>query len=135
MWHYSLRNSIRQISRIKHEFLRHLLRDKLIGTLNNTSETITEMVISQSQKNCIAYIKNDLIDTYRDCCNISNCYMLYVVTHESTENKIYLHYYEITCNLFFYCRISLTIFFYINEFCSKCYTVTAHILEVILLYM
>ena len=58
----------------------------------------------------------------------------YVVTHESTQNKIYLHNYEITCNLFFYCRISLTIFS-TYEFCSKFYTVTTHILEFILLYM
>ena len=32
-------------------------------SFNNTSETITEMAISQSQKNCIAYIKNDMIAT------------------------------------------------------------------------
>ena len=25
----------------------------------------------------------------------------YVVTHESTQNEIYLHNYKITCNLFF----------------------------------
>ena len=52
---YSLRNPIRQIPRIKHEFPRHSLRYKLIETLNNTSETIIEMTISQSQKNCTAY--------------------------------------------------------------------------------
>ena len=46
--HYSLRNPIWQIPRIKHEFPRHSLRYKLIETLNNTSETITEMAISQS---------------------------------------------------------------------------------------
>ena len=73
--HYSLRNPIRQIPRIKHEFPRHSLRYKLIETLNNTSETIIEMAISQSQKNCIAYIKNDMIATYRDCCDIPNCYI------------------------------------------------------------
>ena len=53
--HYSLRNPIRQIPRIKDEFPRHSLRYKLIETLNNTSETIIEMAISQSQKNFIAY--------------------------------------------------------------------------------
>ena len=42
----------------------------------------------------------------------------YVVTPESTQNEIYLLYYEITCNLFFYCRISLTIFLHI-KFCSE----------------
>ena len=49
----------------------------------HTSETIhvTEMAISQSQKNVIGYIKNDMIATYRHCCDIPN--------------------YEITCNLFF----------------------------------
>ena len=73
--HYSLRNPIRQIPRIKHEFPRHSLRYKLIETLNNTSETIIEMAISQSQKNLIAYIKNDMIATYRDCCDIPNCYI------------------------------------------------------------
>ena len=73
--HYSLRNPIRQIPRIKHEFPRHPLRYKLIETLNNTSETIIEMAISQSQKNFIAYIKNDMIATYRDCCDIPNCYI------------------------------------------------------------
>ena len=73
--HYSLRNPIRQIPRVKHEFPRHSLRYKLIQTLNNTSETITEMAISQSQKNCIAYIENDMIATYRDCCDIPNCYI------------------------------------------------------------
>ena len=54
----SLRNPIRQIPRIKfkHKFPRHSLRYQLIKTLNNTSETITEMAISQSQKNFIAYI-------------------------------------------------------------------------------
>ena len=72
---YSLRNPIRQIPRIKYEFPRHSLRYKLIGTLNNTSETIIEMAISQSQKNVIAYIKNDMIATYRDCCDIPNCYI------------------------------------------------------------
>ena len=45
----------------------------------------------------------------------------YVVTHESTQNEIYLHNYKITCNLFFYCRISLTVFS-TYEFCSKFYT-------------
>ena len=43
--HYSLRNPVRQIPRTKHEFPRHSLRYKLIETLNNTSETITEMAI------------------------------------------------------------------------------------------
>ena len=71
--HYSLRNPIRRIPRIKHEFPRHSLRYKLIEALNNTSETITEMAISQSQKKIIAYIKNDMIATYRDCCDIPNC--------------------------------------------------------------
>ena len=66
--HYSLRNPIRQIPRIKHELPRHSLKYKLIEKLNNTSETIIEMAISQSQKNCIAYIKNDMIaTTYIDC--------------------------------------------------------------------
>ena len=74
--HYSLRNHIRQIPRIKHEFPRHSLRYKLIETLNNTSETIIEMAISQCQKNFIAYIKNDMIATYGDCCDIPNCYIL-----------------------------------------------------------
>ena len=62
--------------------------------LNNTSGTITEMGISQSPKNCVAYIKNEMISTYisRDCCVIQNCYINYIVTHESTQNKIYLHY-------------------------------------------
>ena len=73
--HYSLRNPIREIPRIKHEFPRHSLRYKLIETLNNTSETIIEMAISQSQKNFIAYIKSDMIATYRDCCDIPNCYI------------------------------------------------------------
>ena len=73
--HYSLRNPIRQIPRIKDEFPRHSLRYKLIETLNNTSETIIEMAISQSQKNFIAYIKNDIIATYRDCYDIPNCYI------------------------------------------------------------
>ena len=71
--HYSLRNPIRQIPRIKHEFPRHSIRYKLIETLNHISETITEMAISQSQKKFIAYIKNDLIATYRDGCDIPNC--------------------------------------------------------------
>ena len=62
---YSLRNPIRQIPRIKYEFPRHSLRYKLIETL----------AISQSQKNVIAYIKNDMIATYRDCCDIPNCYI------------------------------------------------------------
>ena len=75
MNHYSLRTPIRQIPRIKHEFPRHSLRYKLIETLKNTSETIIEMAISQSQKNLIAYIKNDMIATYRDCCDIPNCYI------------------------------------------------------------
>ena len=52
---YSLRNPIRQIPRIKHEFPRHSLRYKLIETLDNTTKTIIEMAISQSQKNFIAY--------------------------------------------------------------------------------
>ena len=40
--------------------------------LNNTSGTITEMGISQSPKNWVAYIKNEMISTYisRDCCVI-----------------------------------------------------------------
>ena len=76
MNHYSIGNPIRQIPRIKHEFPRHSLRYKLIETLNNTSETIIQMAISQSQKNCIAYIKNDMIATYRDCCDIPNCYIM-----------------------------------------------------------
>ena len=70
--HHSLRNPIRQIPRIKDEFPRHSLRYKLIETLNNTSETIIEMAISQSQKNFIAY---DIIATYRDCYDIPNCYI------------------------------------------------------------
>ena len=73
--HYLLNNPIRQIPRIKHKFPRHSLRYKLIETLNNTSDTIIEMAISQSQKNFIAYIKNDMIATYRDCCDIPNCYI------------------------------------------------------------
>ena len=52
---YRLRSHIRQIPRIKHEFPRHSLRYKLIETLNNTSETIIEMAISQSQKYFIAH--------------------------------------------------------------------------------
>ena len=58
--HYPLRNPITQLPRIKQKFPRHSLRYKLIETLNNTSETITEMAISQSQKKLIAYIKNDI---------------------------------------------------------------------------
>ena len=98
--YYSLRNPIREIPRIKYEFPRHSLRYKLIETLNNTSETITVMAISQSQKIFIGCIKNDMIAieiavTFRT--------VTYVVTRESTQNEIYLHYmyYEITCNLFF----------------------------------
>ena len=70
--HYSLRNPIRQISRIHS---RHSLKYKLIETLNNTSETITEMAISQSQKKNVACIENDMIATYKDCCDIPNCYI------------------------------------------------------------
>ena len=33
------------------------------------------MAISQSQKNCVALIKNDIIVTYRDCSDIPNCYI------------------------------------------------------------
>ena len=99
--HYSLRNPIRQIPRIKHEFPRHSLRYKQIETLNNTSDTIIEMAISQSQINCIAYIKNDMIATYYIEIAVTFRTVTYVVTHESTQNEIYLHNYEITCNLFF----------------------------------
>ena len=73
--HYLLRNHIRQIPIIKHKFPRHSLRYKLIETLKSTSETIIEMAISQSQKKIIAYIKNDMIVRYRDCCDIPNCYI------------------------------------------------------------
>ena len=78
VYHYSLKNNIRQIPKIKHEFFRHSLRYKLIETLNNTSDTITEMAISKSQKNFVAYIKNDMIAsaTYRDGCDIQNCYII-----------------------------------------------------------
>ena len=38
--HYSLRNPIRQIPRIKHEFSRHSLRYKLIETLKITHQKL-----------------------------------------------------------------------------------------------
>ena len=53
----ALRKPIRQIPRIKHKFPRHSLRYKLIETLNNTSETITEMAILQSQKKLLLTLK------------------------------------------------------------------------------
>ena len=73
--HYLLRNPSRQILKILHEFPKHSLRYKLIFTLNNTSTTIIEKASSQSLKKFIAYIKNDMIGTYRETCDIVNCYI------------------------------------------------------------
>ena len=53
------------------------------------------MAISQSQKNFIAYIKNDMIPHIEIAVTFRT--VTYVVTHESTQNEIYLHNYEITC--------------------------------------
>ena len=73
--HYLLRNPSRQIPKIFHEFPKHSLRYKLIFTLNNTSTTIIEKASSQSLKKFITYIKNDMIGTYRETCDIVNCYI------------------------------------------------------------
>ena len=43
--------------------------------LNNTSTTIIEKASSQSLKKFITYIKNDMIGTYRETCDIVNCYI------------------------------------------------------------
>ena len=71
--HYLLRNPSRQIPKIFHEFPKHSLRYKLIFTLNNTSTTIIEKASSQSLKKFITYIKNDMIGTYRETCDIVKC--------------------------------------------------------------
>ena len=73
--HYLLRNPSRQIPKIFHEFPKHSLRYKLIFTLNNTSTTIIEKASSQLLKKIITYIKNDMIGTYRETCDIVNCYI------------------------------------------------------------
>ena len=73
--HYLLRNPSKQIPKILHEFPKHSLRYKLIFTLNNTSTTIFEKASSQSLKNVIAYIQNDMIGTYSETCDIVNCYI------------------------------------------------------------
>ena len=73
--HYLLRNPSRQIPKIFHEFPKHSLRYKLIFTLNNTSTTIIEKASSQSIKKFITYIENDMIGTYRETCDIVNCYI------------------------------------------------------------
>ena len=73
--HYLLRNPSRQIPNIVHGFPKHSLRYKLIFTLNNTSTTIIEKASLQSLKTFIAYIKNDMIGTYRETCDIVNCYI------------------------------------------------------------
>ena len=73
--HYLLRNPSRPIPKIFHEFPKHSLRYKLIFTLNNTSTTIIEKASSQSLKKFITYIKNDMIGTYRETCDIVNCYI------------------------------------------------------------
>ena len=73
--HYLLRNPSRQIPKIFHEFPKHSLRYKLIFTLNNTSTTIIKKASSQSLKKFITYIKNDMIGTYRETCDIVNCYI------------------------------------------------------------
>ena len=73
--HYLLRNPSRQIPKIMHEFPKHSLRYKLILTLNNISKPIIEKASSQSLKIIIAYLKNDMIGTYRETCDIVNCYI------------------------------------------------------------
>ena len=73
--HYFLRNPSRQMPKIVHEFPKHSLRYKLIFTLNNTSTTIIEKASPQSLKHFITYIKNDMIGTYRETCDIVNCYI------------------------------------------------------------
>ena len=47
-----------------------------IPTDSCTSTTLIEIASSQSLKHFIAYIKNDMIGTYRETCDIVNCYIV-----------------------------------------------------------
>ena len=71
--HYNFRNTSRL--KIKHEFPRQSLRDKLISILNETSNKLLEMSKTLSQKNFMNFVRNEILTSYRYTCELLICHV------------------------------------------------------------
>ena len=72
---YDTRSIPKYICKAKHDFAKKCLRHSLPQLLNNTSENVKEKFYTHSIGGFSGYLKNILIETYTDTCNIVNCYI------------------------------------------------------------
>ena len=63
------------IPRIRHEYMRNILRYSLVKTVNESSELIISKIHSHSIKGFCNYVKHLLIQSYNEICSIPNCYI------------------------------------------------------------
>ena len=61
--------------RVRHEYANLCVRNSLPYLLNNTDQIILNKTTSHSLHGFAIYIKNSILNTYKDECNIDNCYI------------------------------------------------------------
>ena len=62
------------IQRVNHEFAKRNIRYKIQTSYNSTPANIIEKISTHSFEGFTKYIKNQLLETYNNPCNIVNCY-------------------------------------------------------------
>ena len=72
--HYNFINPSRLLPKIKYEISKQSLRCKLIATLNETSNDLLEMAKTQSQRNLINFVRNNILTGYSITCKLLVCY-------------------------------------------------------------
>ena len=73
--HYNLKNFSRLLLKIKHEFPKQSLRYKLISTINETSNELSEMAKTLSQKNLRNFVENEIVTGYSYTCELLICHV------------------------------------------------------------
>ena len=61
--------------RVRCEYANHCVRNSLPNLLNNTDQIILNKTTSHSLYGFAIYVKNNILNSYKDECDIENCYI------------------------------------------------------------
>ena len=73
--HYNFRNPSRLSPKIKHKFPKQSLRYKLIAILYEPCYDLLEMAKTQSQRNFMNFVRNDILTGYSSTCKLLVCHI------------------------------------------------------------
>ena len=61
--------------RVRCEYANYCVRNSLPNLLNNTDQIILNKTTSHSLHGFAIYVKNNILNSYKDECDIENCYI------------------------------------------------------------